>query len=204
MISWRDLQRVQPGCRVKLQKLASDHSFDIAKLGNNGKILGSSLSLSHRAKGFIPGFNLHFTPAVEKPATRMFKHSRASPPTHKVPHSCGSASLKNPGSCQPEKSGVRSFIITSNEGSQARFQPWPLSRWRKTDNQDFQALPRVATHSQSTSFMRVCQPAPVPLKHAANSGLLRLKRLQQQRSLGRSHDTHALVVAAETVQMPIA
>ena len=33
-----------------------------------------------------------------------------------------------------------------------------------------QALPRLATHSQSTSFMRVCQPAPVPLKYATTSG----------------------------------
>ena len=58
--------------------------------------------------------------------------------------------------------GVRSFVITSKEGSGAGFPPLLLSRWRKAGNQNFQALPRLATHTQSTAFMRVCQPAPVP------------------------------------------
>ena len=35
-----------------------------------------------------------------------------------------------------------------------------------TDDQDFQVLPPSATHSESTSLMRACQPAPVPLKYA--------------------------------------
>ena len=66
--------------------------------------------------------------------------------------------------------GVRSFVITSKEGREAGLPPLLLSRRREADNQDFQALPRLATHSQSTSFMRVCQPAPVPLKYATTSG----------------------------------
>ena len=45
----------------------------------------------------------------------------------------------NPLEGLPEQCWVRSFVITSKEGSEAGFPPLLLSRWRKADNQDFQA-----------------------------------------------------------------
>ena len=62
-------------------------------------------------------------------------------------------------------SGLRYHI----ERSEVSFQSPLLSRWRKADNQDFQAVPRLATHSSNTSLKRVCQRAPVPLKHATTA-----------------------------------
>ena len=70
--------------------------------------------------------------------------------------------------CASEPENVCTLLAASPNKLARRSSEPAASRsnLRMTDNQVFQALPRLTNHSQSTSFMRVCQSAPVPLKYA--------------------------------------